>query len=127
MLNAPSEIKMVPWKEAYISFWKKSFDWSGRATRAEYWWPQLTNGLIGFVIGIIVAINAIINELGDMGVIMPTFVLMLIFIAPNLSVMARRFHDLGYGTKFAIIPLIIYDILYIYYLFHQKTSIRVRA
>ena len=77
LLTLPKQTSVVSWKEAYVSFWKKSFDWSGRATRAEYWWPLFTNGLIGFIFGIVVAIIAIINHLDMMrGISLPTIMLL---------------------------------------------------
>ena len=32
--------------KAYIDFWKRAFDFSGRSTRPEYWWAYLVNVII---------------------------------------------------------------------------------
>ena len=29
--------------KAYIDFWKRAFDFSGRSTRPDYWWAYLVN------------------------------------------------------------------------------------
>lgn len=32
--------------KAYIDFWKRAFDFSGRSTRPDYWWAYLVNVII---------------------------------------------------------------------------------
>ncbi|MDA5539738.1 hypothetical protein PJF60_03680 [Streptococcus thermophilus] len=32
--------------KAYIDFWKRAFDFSGRSTRPDYWWVHLINVII---------------------------------------------------------------------------------
>ena len=32
--------------KAYIDFWKRAFDFSGRSTRPDFWWAYLVNVII---------------------------------------------------------------------------------
>ena len=91
---APSG-KMISIGEAYKSYWKKSFVWSGRATRAEYWWPVLVNWLISL------ALSFFGNVV--LGLVYMAFSIANIF--PSLAVLVRRFHDLGKSAWFAFAPL----------------------
>ena len=42
--------------EAYVRFWRRGFTFSGRASRAEYWWAGLANILVLFSGAIVTAI-----------------------------------------------------------------------
>ena len=93
----PEEKEMVSMGEAYKRYWKKSFVWRGRATRAEYWWPML--------------VNFIINSLVQAGAsAMPALLIAgLLFgiasIFPGLAVLVRRMHDVEKSAWFAFLPL----------------------
>ena len=74
---------------------KKYFDFTGRASRSEFWYFFLfyiiTSFLVGWVIGSFVALLG-----GSVNVLL--VVLSVVFIAlfiPILSVTVRRFHDFG--------------------------------
>ena len=32
--------------KAYIDFWKRAFDFSGRSNRPDYWWAYLVNVIL---------------------------------------------------------------------------------
>ena len=36
--------------KAYIDFWKRAFDFSGRSTRPDYWWVYLINVIISTIL-----------------------------------------------------------------------------
>ncbi len=95
--------EMVPMGEAYKLYWKKSFVWKGRATRAEYWWPVLINSLIGAATGFLVGLLS-----GNPVVIVLAVAYFLFYIAtifPGLAVLVRRFHDRNKSAWFAFMPL----------------------
>lgn len=100
--------KMVPMGEAYISFWKKSFVWKDRATRAEYWWPQLVNFLIGFILGFLGGfLGGLGSEAGATILGIFSMVFSIVSIFPGFAVLVRRFHDLGKSAIVAFVPLFV--------------------
>lgn len=80
------------WTTTYKSYWEKSFQWHGRATRPEYWWPFLINFIIYSCLSRLIG-SMVLSVLFGIAV-----------ICPNLAVLVRRFHDLGRSAKFALIP-----------------------
>ena len=82
---------MVSFKSTVENVFKKAFDFSGRATRAEFWWWTLCNvlitticSLIGIILGEVNGIPATAISCGIWGLI--TFI-------PGLSLLIRRLHD----------------------------------
>ena len=101
---------------AYISAWKRSFDFKGRSSRAEYWWFMLATNI---VIAIVFAIaNATVVDL--------TVVYSLASFPATAAVTARRLRDIG-KTTFPWIVLFFSPLLnYIFMLvFFTKPSIPV--
>ncbi|UTH14650.1 DUF805 domain-containing protein [Macrococcus equipercicus] len=84
--------------EAYISYWKNTFNMSGRARRKEYWWSVLFNSLIT------VLISCLLEALHVKGTAnyAVTMILAVIFLVPDFSVTVRRFHDNGLSGKWAV-------------------------
>jgi len=70
--------RFVPFGEALKNYFKGYITWSGRATRAENWWPFL----------VIMILNFILNNAVAWIVSIATFL-------PTVSVSIRRFHDVG--------------------------------
>ena len=71
-----AELPMVSFPQAINLGFKNYFKFSGRATRAEYWWWILFNFLVGLI--------PIVN-----------WVSWIIFLIPNISLTTRRLHDIG--------------------------------
>jgi uncharacterized membrane protein YhaH (DUF805 family) len=83
---------------------RKSFDFSGRATRAEFWWFAT---LIGSLMAILFPFEAVVNAasvwFGVLGAIM---LLLLLLPAPFCSAVVRRYRDAGlWPTIPAILPI----------------------
>lgn len=82
--------------DAIKRFWIRGLDFSGRASRSEFWWAQLflivADLLLGFVSGGILAV-----------------LISIIFIIPGIALIVRRLHDAGIssgifvGALFALI------------------------
>lgn len=66
--------------EATKIYFKKYADFSGRASKAEFWWSYLGTCIIGFIAGL----TLILAPIACLG----------LFI-PSLAAMARRLHDMG--------------------------------
>jgi uncharacterized membrane protein YhaH (DUF805 family) len=78
------ESNQVGLVEAYKLFWKNYANFSGRSTRAEYWFATLANLLIYVVLAILT-------------LALKTPILYIIFalavIIPGLAIAFRRLHD----------------------------------
>ena len=96
-----SDTPMVRIGPAYKSFWKNSFRWNGRATRAELFWPMLVNAFIGFLLFFLMGLT----KSSIFYILYVVFCIASIF--PGLAVYARRFHDIGHTAKFGFLPYIV--------------------
>ncbi len=78
---------------------RKYVDFSGRASRSEYWYWQLANVLIGLaLVVVLVAISLALGFDGDEASSLGNWVGQIVSLAlflPNLAVAARRLHDRG--------------------------------
>lgn len=73
--------EMMGFGEAIKTCFAKFLDFSGRATRAEFWWFVLFYFLVMF------AVSFLGKALG--------FIAVVVFLLPMLSVQVRRLHDVG--------------------------------
>ena len=80
--------------EAVKQVLRKYADFSGRATRAEYWWWVLATFIVGMALG---SIDAFIYSIIDQEWASTPFatIFHLAILLPNLAVTARRLHDIG--------------------------------
>ena len=81
--------------ETYLQPWRKYFQFSGRASRKEYWTFTLINSAIYF--GLVIA-TAVLDGGGDpspLGLILQWvyFVFYIATLVPGLAVTVRRLHD----------------------------------
>lgn len=104
MEQAGSEKPAVSFKQAYLSYWKNSFVWRGRSTRAEYWWPVLAYFLINLCIQFMSLFAALmwVHAAFCLSIALLLFAVANIF--PGLAVWVRRFHDRGKRAWFAFAP-----------------------
>lgn len=84
---------------------------SGRAGRAEYWWFFLFNLVVSLLASILDAgvlgadsFRIGLGPAGDQGLV-ATLVSLLLFV-PNLSVGARRLHDIGRSGWWLLLGLV---------------------
>ncbi|MBR6412347.1 MAG: DUF805 domain-containing protein [Alphaproteobacteria bacterium] len=96
----------------YMTCLKKYVDFSGRATRSEYWYFVLVNFLIGLVLALV--------NLDLLGSIYQLFVLI-----PGLAVFWRRMHDTnrsGANFFWLFLPIIGLIIVLIYLISPTKSG-----
>lgn len=85
-------------------FWtaiKKYAVFSGRASRAEYWYFVLFNSLIAMALGIIDTIIAAM--LGSVSVLSNLY--QLAVLVPTVAVTVRRMHDVNKSGWFFLVPI----------------------
>lgn len=90
--NQPSNIPESPYMgfdDAVKICLNKYVDFSGRASRAEYWWFILFGVIVGIVMNCL-------GWLGTAGTVIGGLVNLAFFI-PTLAVSWRRMHDIGKG------------------------------
>lgn len=90
--------------DAIESGFRKYFQFSGRASRSEFWYWVLFNILGGIVIGFFDAFILRMPQLRPLGIIFS-----LTMIIPNISVTIRRLHDInrsGWWQLLSFIPII---------------------
>ena len=84
MMTLPDAVRQVIRKYA---------EFSGRATRAEFWWWQLSVSIASFALG---SIDASIASFGEGNAYSPLgAVFGLATLLPGLAVAVRRLHDIG--------------------------------
>lgn len=76
----------------YIAALKKYADFSGRASRSEYWYFVLFYFLISIVLSIVDAVTGTLNPNTGVGLLSGVFTLAM--IVPSISVNVRRLHDI---------------------------------
>ena len=81
-MNLPTSIRTC---------FEKTFDFTGRASRSEYWWFALFFVLMVFIEAIIVGMT----DAGSTFAIFVSLGSFLVFVFPLLSVACRRLHDSG--------------------------------
>tara|TARA_B110000881_G_C18148349_1_gene304889 strand:- start:103 stop:471 length:369 start_codon:yes stop_codon:yes gene_type:complete len=86
---------------------RKFADFTGRASRSEFWFFQLFLFLAGFIAGIIdmMILNYHPDDLGPM-----TIILYVIIIIPAIAVTARRLHDVNQSGWWQLIVFTIIGI-----------------
>ena len=102
--------------DAYKKFLQNYANFSGRASRADYWYAVLANMIIGFVIGFVCGfIAGIIPALASITLIITSLYSLAILI-PGISIVVRRLHDVnksGWYYFIALIPLVGFILLLI--------------
>lgn len=104
-------------KTYYIDVLKNHYvDFSGRATRTQFWLFVLFNMIVFFVLGII------LGFFGDVGQIIGV-ICQLAVLLPSLAIAARRLRDCGFSPWWLLIglvPFIGWIVLLIFYLLPSK-------
>lgn len=80
----------VSFGEAFKRFWKNYANFSGRATRSEYWWWFLVNFLITSAAALIPFLNIVWG---------------LATLVPSFALAFRRMHDVGRSGAWLFAPV----------------------
>ena len=105
-LNKVTEMNLatITFKEAISICFHKYATFSGRASRAEYWWFVLFNVIIGiFAFFFDIAIQLFFF----------TLIEFLVFFLPGLSVWVRRCHDTNHSGWWILCPIYRFILLFL--------------
>ena len=95
--TAPAKLNPLA---CYIEAFKKYATFTGRATRAEYWWFMLVHVIsYGALAGLTLGVNQDVFGFVTLGYLLAA-------IVPQLALTARRFHDAGYTGLWQFIGLV---------------------
>ncbi len=88
--------------QAIESGFKNYFNFTGRASRSEFWYFQLFLVLAGFALTIIdaFATGGMLLSLWNLGIVIP-----------SISICVRRFHDIGRTGWWILLPFTIIGII----------------
>lgn len=123
----------VSMMEAYKRYWKKSFRFAGYASKSEFWWPALINGIIVLVPALLIFVIQIIATVSAASASDPNaagvtvgitsiisflvwgflFLFSLATLIPTLSVGWRRLQDAGFPGALTFISLAASIVVYI--------------
>ena len=110
---------MIGFADAVKLGFTRYVDFSGRSSRAEFWWWFLFGSILGLV-GFIVDIGAglIVSGIGVVGLIFA-----LVLLIPNLAIGVRRLHDVNrsgwwllgpiLGWFLLVLPGLVFTILFV--------------
>jgi uncharacterized membrane protein YhaH (DUF805 family) len=83
---------------AYQAFWTRAFDFSGRTTRAGFWYAILSNIIVSIIILLIAAKVSIFELI--------SFLYSVATIVPGIAIAIRRLRDTGKNGAWFLVSLI---------------------
>ena len=99
---------------AFSSAWKRSFDYTGRSDRGDYWWFVLANVIISVVLLLTSNISNFFGWIYSIWAVAT--------IVPSLSLTVRRLRDAGKHWAWMFIQLIpLVGLIWIIYLLVQPS------
>ena len=104
---------------AFSSAWKRSFDYTGRSDRGDYWWFVLASFLILLLLNLVGTFIPFIGVLAN-----------LYFIAeflPHLSLAVRRLRDAGKDWQWIFVAITGIGSLWLLYLHTLPSKPLLRA
>lgn len=125
----------APLKEAVQRVFKKYATFSGRASRAEYWWWALVGAIVGIALDVLVTVGMVATTSDSYGYSTPTpgplsiigYILLVVWglgvIIPSLALTVRRLHDAnmsGWIILLGLVPFVGGIILLVFTLLPPK-------
>ncbi len=91
---------------AYISAIKQPFNYSGTASRLEYWMCVVGFIVLSFIVGLVLALIGLdIN--GGAGGLIGLILWLFLIVLPSLSLAGRRLNDIGWPVWLVILCILI--------------------
>ena len=120
--SAPKKLKQIDMTQAVILFFKNYFNFSGRASRGEFWWAYLAFFIASIILAIVdTVIGGVIYSFTESEFLLNNGIFSNIFSLVTLigwiSLTSRRLQDNGHSgwwqlAYFSIIPTIILWVLF---------------
>ena len=120
--SAPKKFKQIDMTQAVILFFKNYFDFSGRASRGEFWWAYLAFFIASIILAIVDAvIGGVIYGFTESEFLLNngffSNIFSLVTLIGWISLTSRRLQDNGHSgwwqlAYFSIIPTIILWVLF---------------
>ena len=99
--NTGRPASMMSFTDSIITVLSKFIDFSGRASRSEYWWFYLATVIVGFGLGII---DGILFGWEYDDPMWLSDIFNLVTLLPLLAAAVRRIHDHGKSGWFVLVP-----------------------
>ena len=99
--NTGRPASMMSFTDSIMTVLSKFVDFSGRASRSEYWWFYLATVIVGFGLGII---DGILFGWRYDDTMWLSDIFNLVILLPILSAGVRRIHDHGKSGWFILVP-----------------------
>jgi uncharacterized membrane protein YhaH (DUF805 family) len=104
---------------AFTTAWKRSFDYTGRADRGDYWWFVLASFLILLALNLVGSFVPFIGALANLYLIAQ--------IVPHLSLAVRRLRDAGKDWQWIFVGITGIGSLWLLYLHTLPSAALLRA
>ena len=111
--NLPESGSRISFQDAVISGYKNTFDYKGRATRAEFWWWVLFNFASLILAIFLEELLGIAPNETDVGVLY--YLVLLINIFPMFSLWIRRLHDVNRSGWWTLIIITYIGVFLLFY------------
>lgn len=110
--------KIMGFLQAYAALWKNAFNFRGRATCGEYWYPQIVLAVPAFYVFLLGDVP--VSQLSHLmlAFLWASAAYFLIALIPSISLTIRRLHDTGRSGLYVLLPLIPYigSLILLYFL-----------
>jgi uncharacterized membrane protein YhaH (DUF805 family) len=103
----------------YFSAFKKYANFTGRATRKEFWYFALFNMIAAFLFGILLGFIEVFSGVKATSLV-GLFTLATLF--PSLAISVRRLHDVGKSGRNIFWAFVPFGGLYLIYLYCQPSK-----
>ena len=104
---------------AFSSAWRRSFDYSGRSDRGDYWWFVLASFILLLVLNIVGSFVPFIGLLANLYLIAE--------LVPHLSLAVRRLRDAGKDWQWIFVGITGIGSLWLLYLHTLPSKPLLRA
>lgn len=101
--------------QSLVDFFKKTFKFSGRATRKEYWVPNISFAMLGIVLSSLKAPDKAQNALTG------------IFALPTFALTSRRYQDAGVSGWFQVPQMLSFILLPVVFMSFVKRGVKAAA